>query len=92
MKTKGNNDNVLSLETRVALLEKGAISIEALIVDLRNGMNRLETKLDSHFLHLDNKIDNRNDSLRNQMWGQFLMLGSFMIGGFLILGHKVFGI
>jgi hypothetical protein len=106
MKTKNVNDNVVSLETRVALLEKGTSNIEALIFDLRNGQNALATKLDALFIYIDNKVESIDKKSENRfhildakisstnalIWKLFLVSSGLSIGGFLTIGHKVFGI
>jgi hypothetical protein len=82
---KSKNDNIVSLETRVALLEQGKVNTDMLIYDLRHAMNRMETKIDSLFLHVDTKID----ALRSHGWTQFIIACSITFSGFTILGGMI---
>lgn len=82
------SENKHSSDTRLTLLEYRNINIESLILELKNGQNRLETKVDSLFLHFDKKLDASD----NKTFNLFMILGGIIIGVFLIVGKKVFGI
>lgn len=52
-----SNDNVISLETRVAILEERQVNLATGISDIKNTLIRLETKTDNLFIHVDEKVE-----------------------------------
>ena len=79
-------NNGLSLETEIALLKQGKINTEAILIDMKNTLVRLETKIDNLFLHLDNKFTTQSLHLDSKFTTQFWALTVLSASGFSILG------
>jgi hypothetical protein len=69
MKSKKINDSTLSLETEVALLKQSTSTTDSILLELKNCMIRLESKMDNGF-----------SKINSEAWTRFYFMLAIDIG------------